>query len=891
MEIGLVRKIDIDEEMQQAYLDYAMSVIVSRALPDARDGLKPVHRRILYAMYDMGLRPNTSYKKSARVVGEVLGKYHPHSDAAVYDAMARMVQDFSMRYPLVDGQGNFGSVDGDPPAAMRYTEAKLADTAMDIMADIQKETVDFDDNFDASLQEPSVLPGTIPNLLVNGATGIAVGMSTSIPPHNLGEVTDAIVYILENWSKVDEIDVDTLMQFIKGPDFPTGGVILGGIREDGGLAKAYGSGRGRLTVQARAHVEEMARSRQRIIITELPYMTNKTTLIERIAKLARDGDLDGISDLRDESDRQGMRIVIELGKNADTEKTLEKLYKRTQMQSTFSIIMLALVDGEPRMLSLKNALLVYINHRLEIIKRRSEYDLTRAKKRLHILEGLRIALDNLDEVIDLIRKSRTAESAHANLRKNYKLSDEQATAILDMPLRRLAALERKKIEDEYKEVQRLIRDLEGLLKSPKKMRSVVSEEMLAIKEKYNDRRRTQIVEVEEGVKLKDLLTAGDLVAEHATWVNLDSEGRLSRTPEGKDARLWGSTAATLILEGNTRDTLYLVSASGETAAVGMHAIPEAELADQGVKVASVSPFNNGQKINAMFSLPPEALKREDWYVMTVSRQGMVKKSALNELPGPAAQTFELARTKGSDEIGWVLITNGQNEIFLATANGMAIRFKEEEVRAMGLLAAGVNGIKLKGDDEVVGAAVYNPDFDVFLLTTGGIAKRVNPDQFPTQGRYGQGVIAWKLGKGEKLVGLAQNKPNFEVSIRLARLAAKRVRLDDAKVRTRPAGGNSVIDNLKEGVVGLTVPWSAPDGLLGEEAASKRRKPDPPKEEPKKAKPAEKAEQIAMDLDTPAKKTRARKASTRKASTRKTSTRKTTTKKKTSTRKSSTKKKK
>ena len=905
MEIGLVRKIDIDQEMQQAYLDYAMSVIVSRALPDARDGLKPVHRRILYAMYDMGLRPNSGYKKSARVVGEVLGKYHPHSDAAVYDAMARMVQDFSMRYPLVDGQGNFGSVDGDPPAAMRYTEAKLAASAMDIMSDIQKETVDFSNNFDASLQEPSVLPSTIPNMLVNGATGIAVGMSTSIPPHNLGEVTDAIIYMLENWSKRDEIDVDALMQFIKGPDFPTGGVILGGLKEESSLAKAYGSGRGRITVQARAHVEDMTRGRQRIIITELPYMTNKTTLIERIAKLARDGVLDGLSDLRDESDRQGMRIVIELTKNADTDKTLEKLYKRTQMQTTFSIIMLALVEGEPRMLSLKNALMVYINHRLEIIKRRSEFDLARAKKRLHILEGLRVALDNLDEVIEIIRRSRTAETAHVNLRKAYKLSDEQASAILDMPLRRLAALERKKIEEEYKEVARLIRSLESLLKSPKKMREVVAEELLEIKEKYGDRRRTQIIKVQEGAKLKDLLTASDLVEEYTTWVNLDEKGLISRTPDGKDARLWGSTAARLVLEGNTRDTLYLVSSTGETAAVAMHALPEAELADQGVKFASVSPLRDSAKINVIFSLPPEALEQEDWFVMTVSRQGLVKKSALNELPGPAAETFELARTKKGDEIAFVLVTKGDDEIMLATANGMAIRFSEEDVRPMGLLAAGVNGIKLKGDDEVIGATVYNPEQDVFLLTNEGIAKRVKGDQFPVQGRYGQGVIGWKLAGDAKLVGLSQNKPNFEVGIHLKRLAAKRVRLDEAKVRGRPSNGNSVIDNMKEGVTGLTVPWETPDGLPGTEKKRKRAESPPATPAEEESKPASKkkaasktksksAEQMAMDLDTPAKKTRARKTSTRKASTRKTTTRKTATKKtatkKTTTRKSSTKKK-
>jgi DNA gyrase subunit A len=620
---------------------------------------------------------------------------------------------------------------------------------------------------------------------------------------------------------------------------------LGGIREDGGLAKAYGSGRGRITVQARAHVEEMGRSRNRIIVTELPYMTNKTTLIERIAKLARDGVLEGLSDLRDESDRQGMRIVIELSRNTDVDKVLEILYKRTQMQNTFSIIMLALVEGEPRMLSLKNALLVYINHRLEIVRRRSEYDLARAKHREHILEGLRIALDNLDEVIDTIRRSRTVDTARSNLMKNFKLSEEQANAILDMPLRRLAALERKKIEDEYKEVTKLIKELEGLLKSPKKMRTVVSEELTRVKEQYGDRRRTQIVEVEEGAKLADLLTASDLVPEHETWVNVTENGLISRTPEGKEARLWGSTAARLVLQGNTRDTLYIVTSSGETAAVAMHAIPEAELADKGVKVQSVSPIKESDEVVAIFSLPPEAEYAEGWHVMTVSRFGMVKKSELTELPGPAAQTFDLAKTKPGDEIRWVLVTNGSDEILLATADGMAIRFSEEEVRPMGLVAAGVNGIKLKGKDEVVGACVVDKKYDIFLVTTEGTAKRIKASQFPTQGRYGQGVIAWKLTGSEKLIGVANHKPNFEVGIHLAKLAAKRVRLDEAKVRTRPANGNSVIDNLKEGVVALTVPWEVPDDLLSAEAAAKRKKPAAPK--------GKQAEQMQMDLDDKPKK--------------------------------------
>ena len=446
MELGLVRKIDIDIEMQQAYLDYAMSVIVARALPDARDGLKPVQRRILYAMYDMGIRADTSYKKSARIVGEVLGKYHPHGDLAVYEAMARMAQDFSMRTMLVDGQGNFGSVDGDPPAAMRYTEARLTAPAIDLLADLNKNTVDFTPNFDDTLTEPSVLPSAIPNLLVNGATGIAVGMATSIPPHNLSEIVDALVYMLDRWEKLDDIDVDQLMEFVQGPDFPTGGVIVEEKGEEG-IEAAYGSGRGRVTVQAKVHTEEMERGKSRLIVTELPYMVNKSSLIERIAELAREGHLDGLADLRDESDRQGMRIVIELTKNADANIVLHDLYRRTPMQTTFSINLLALVDGEPRTLTLKQALRVYIEHRLTVIKRRAEFDLDKAKQRAHILEGYMIALKNLDEVVQLIRSAPDVETARTKLMKRYKLTELQANAILDLQLRRLGRARTQKDRD------------------------------------------------------------------------------------------------------------------------------------------------------------------------------------------------------------------------------------------------------------------------------------------------------------------------------------------------------------------------------------------------------------------------------------------------------------
>jgi DNA gyrase subunit A len=883
MEIGLVRKIDIDQEMQQAYLDYAMSVIVSRALPDARDGLKPVHRRILYAMYDMGLRPNSSYKKSARVVGEVLGKYHPHSDTAVYDAMARMVQEFSMRYTLVDGQGNFGSLDGDPPAAMRYTEARLHNLAVDMMADIHKGTVDFSPNFDATLDEPTVLPSAVPNMIVNGATGIAVGMATSIPPHNLNEVIDAIIYMLENWAKVEDINIEDLMQFIQGPDFPTGGVILGSSSGDG-LASAYGSGRGRITVQARAHVEDMGRGRERIIVTELPYMTNKASLIERIAKLARDGVLDGISDLRDESDRQGMRIVIELTKNADTKKVLAKLYKRTPMQNTFSINLLALVDGEPRTLGLKQALQVYIEHRLEIVKRRSEFELERARQRAHILEGLRIALQNMDEVVALIRRAPDVETARTRLMSKYKLSEVQADAILDMPLRRLAALERKKIENEYKELLQKIKELEGLLKSPKKMRRVVADELTAVKENYGDRRRTQIVALEEGTTTKTVLTARDFAPDRPAWVVVDQDGLISRTLEGKEPRLWGRAAPKLVLKANTRDTLYLVAQNGKAAAIALHSLPEAESADEGVPYTTICPLTDRDELSLIFSLPPKKEIARGYYLFSISRGGMVKKSVLEELPGPTAQKFQVAKTKPGDSIGWVGVTAGSDEILLLTAGGMAIRFSEEDVRPTGLLATGVNGIKLKLKDEVVGMQVVDKKREAFLLASDGIAKRVRMDQFPVQGRYGLGVTAWKLAGDIKLIGLAVDKPNREVAIHLAKLAAKRVRLDDAPVRTRPSNGRPVVD-LKEGdrVVALTVPWEAPVIT-------------PPKSKtPKKeAQPKQKTSQMSMDMGgekpsaktktkkkTSSKKTTAKKKTTSKTTTKKTPTRKSTPKRKSS----------
>jgi len=811
MELGLIRKIDIDNEMQQSYLDYAMSVIVARALPDARDGLKPVQRRILYAMYDMGIRADSSYKKSARIVGEVLGKYHPHGDSAVYEAMARMAQDFSMRTLLVDGQGNFGSVDGDPPAAMRYTEARLTPAALDILFDLNKNTVNFNPNFDDTLTEPGVLPAALPNLLVNGATGIAVGMATSIPPHNLAEVVDALVYMLEKYEKLDDVDVETLMEFVQGPDFPTGGVILQEKDQDG-IESAYGSGRGRVTVQAKAHVEEMERGKNRIIVTELPYMVNKSSLIERIADLAREGHLEGLSDLRDESDRHGMRIVLEMTKNADPEIILRDLYKRTPMQTTFSINLLALVDGEPRTLTLKQALRVFIEHRLTVIKRRAEFDLEKARARAHILEGYLVALKNLDEVINLIRSAPDVDTARTKLMKRYKLTELQATAILDLQLRRLAALERRKIETEYREMTAIIKDLETLLRSPKKMRGVVAEELLKVKELYGDRRRTQIVNLSKNGKGETkTLTTRDLLPQQQVWIGVTEDGLVSRTHDDKQPKHSGNDAPRWLVKASTTDTVFFVAKSGRAAAVAAHIIPQAEKLSQGTMFYKVSPLTENDSLAAVFALPSrKSAFPADACVITATKLGMIKKSLLSELPGPSSQTFVLVRVNEGDRLISVGLTDGKTkDILLVTAPGMAIRFREDDVRPMGLVAAGVNGMKLDDKDEVVGMEILPAEGEIFLITSDGKAKRVGEKDFPVQGRYGKGVIAWDLHGNVRLAGTVSGKPHHMATIHLSKGAPKSTRLDEAGLRKRAATKGDTVVDVKPGeeVVSVNVGWT------------------------------------------------------------------------------------
>ncbi len=792
MDMGFVKKVDIEHEMQQSFLDYSMSVIVSRALPDARDGLKPVQRRLLYAMYDMGIRPDSSYKKSARIVGEVLGKYHPHGDQAVYEAMARMAQDFSMRYPIIDGQGNFGSVDGDPPAAMRYTEGRITPFALDIINQLDRQTVDFAPNFDDTLKEPRVLPSAIPNLLVNGAIGIAVGMATNIPPHNLGEVIDALIYLLEHWTKLDEVNVGELMKFIQGPDFPTGGIILQ-EHEQNDILASYATGKGKIMLRGRVQTEEMSRGKNRIIITELPYMVNKSALIERIAQLSRDGGLEGLADLRDESDRHGMRIVIELGKTGETEKVLKDLFKKTPLQVTYSINLLALVNGEPRVLTLKHALKAYLEHRLEVVKRRSEYDLAKAQDRLHIIEGLRVAIKNLDEIISLIRSSADGEQAKQKLMKRFKLSGIQAQAILDLPLKRLASLERKKIEMEYKELVEQIKVLQTLLKSEVKRRGVIEEELKEIKTKYADRRRTQIVKLNKGKIASDNPVLKDVIPTEKNWISISRNNLISKLRETNAPRMGGKDAPKLLLAANSGQTLYLVNQEGKCAAINIHALPFAEDDDAGVSLAKVSAFSKEDNIKAGFCLTSTKRHPENVTVLTVTRQGLIKRSLVNDLPGPSADLFTLVKVNDGDEFLDAKIITGDPELMVFSDAGMGIRFDSQDVRTMGLVAAGVNAMKLSQGDKVVAIIPLAGKGELLAVANDGTGWRVEEGAFPKQGRYGAGVIGFKMPDKSLIAGFGYGKKNNQLSVQFEKSAAKVVRIDAIPAGKRAAAGKKLLE--------------------------------------------------------------------------------------------------
>jgi DNA gyrase subunit A len=740
MDIGTVRPVNINEEMRGSYLDYAMSVIVARALPDARDGLKPVHRRILYAMHDMGLGPGVKYRKSARIVGDVLGKYHPHGDQAVYDAMARMAQDFSMRYLLIDGQGNFGSIDGDSPAAMRYTEARMGRIAAEMLEDINMDTVDFVDNFDGTVLEPSVLPSKLPNMLLNGASGIAVGMATNIPPHNLRELVSAIVHMIDHYDNVEDVSVDELMEFLPGPDFPTGAMLIGGEE----LKQAYATGKGRIIMRAAAAIEEMRNGRFRIVVTEIPYQINKTTLIERIAELARAGRLDMITDLRDESDRNGLRIVMELRRNAQPKKVLNRLYKWTALQSTFGVQMLALVDNEPRLISLKRALQIYIEHRRDVIRRRSEFELDRMRARAHILEGLLKALATLDDIIETIRRADDADEALTALMTRFSLSEAQSRAILDMQLRRLAALERQKIEDEYKQVRDRIEYLENLLRSPALVLELIKTDLLDLAEKFGDNRRTRIV---HGIGTD--FNEADLIPDEEVLVSFTRQGYIKRVPAeayrrqmrgGKGASGMATREEDIVeqmFSAGSLDHILFFTDRGKVYSERAYEIPDAARAARGILVQAILSLEPGERVTAMAAVPGF---EEDGYFVLCTRHGRIKRVRLQDFATVRSNGLIAMSLARNDELGWVRMSNGDQDVVIVTENGMSIRFHEDDVRVMGRPASGVNAIRLRDDDVVVGMDVIEEqDSDVLIVTQNAFGKRSSVDEYNQQGRYGLGV--------------------------------------------------------------------------------------------------------------------------------------------------------
>ncbi|MCB9134123.1 MAG: DNA gyrase subunit A [Anaerolineales bacterium] len=734
-----IQRVDINHQMRSAYLDYAMSVIVARALPDARDGLKPVHRRILFAMHDLGIRANSSYKKSARIVGEVLGKYHPHGDVAVYETMARLTQDFAMRYPIVDGQGNFGSIHGDSPAAMRYTEARLGRLAEEMLADIDQNTVDFGDNFDGSLQEPLVLPARMPSLLLNGSAGIAVGMATNIPPHNLRELANALRYVIDRYDELDEITAEDLLELIPGPDFPTGGIIVG----NEGIRHMYSSGRGQMMVRGRAHIEEMSSGRYRIVVTEVPYQTNVTTLIERIAELVRGGRLDDISDMRDESDRRGLGIVIELKRGAQPKKVLNQLYKYTPLQSTFGAQILALVNGEPRVLTLKRSLQIYIDHRVEVITRRTQFQLEKARARAHILDGLLIALANLDAVIKTIRESPSVEEAKERLMTRFNLSDVQAQAILDMQLRRLAALERQKIEDEHQQIMDRIAYLEDLLASPAKILALIKDDLAELSTKFGDDRRTMIVAGATGD-----LSEEDLVKDEAVLISLTQRGYIKRVAaktyraQARGGRgVIGHTTKEedeimILLPARSLQTILFFSNKGKVYSEKTYNIPDAGRTSVGVSIFNVLAMEAGETITAAVAVPDFSQSN---YCTMMTRKGTIKRVDLSHFESVRPSGLIAMGLNDGDELGWARLTHGKNEIMVITEQGLALRFDENEVRSMGRTATGVTGIRLKKGDRVTSMEVVEPDGDLLVITTKGFGKRTPLTEYSPRSRATQGI--------------------------------------------------------------------------------------------------------------------------------------------------------
>ncbi len=738
--IGNLTPLDVEDELKKSFISYAMAVIVSRALPDVRDGLKPVHRRILYSMMELGVTPDKPYRKSARIVGDVLGKYHPHGDSAVYDAAVRLAQDFSTRYTLIDGQGNFGSVDGDGAAAMRYTEVRLDKLAMEMVRDLDKETVDFYPNFDETLMQPEVMPARFPNLLVNGSAGIAVGMATNIPPHNLGEVIDAVVHMIEN----RDCTVDDLMTKIQGPDFPTGGVILG----QRGIYDAYHTGRGRIIVRAKTEIEEMPNNRQRIVVTEIPYMVNKANLVTKIAELVHEKRLEGISDIRDESDRNGMRIAIELKRDVNANVVLNYLYKHTQMQDTFGVIMLALVNGEPKILSLKSVIKHYLDHQVDVIRRRTKYELDKAMARAHILEGLLIALDRIDEVINLIRASATPPIAREGLMTNFGLTEKQAQAILDMRLQRLTGLERDKLQEEYTALMEQIRYLNSVLASEEMVMGIIKDEILEIKRKYADERRTEISALEGEIDMMDLIQEEDMVVtiSHFGYVK-----RLAKTTYRAQRRGGkGVTAATTREEDfieqlyvtNTHDAIMFFTNRGRVHQKYCYEIPEAGRTARGTAIVNLLNLDPGEKVTAVLTVPEE--KMSGHYLVMATRGGTIKRTELSEFANLRKSGLIAIVLKEDDDLIAVRLTDGTRELLLGSKKGMAIRFNETDLRPIGRASMGVRSMDLEDGDEVVDMSVVEEGKQVLSITENGYGKRTDIEEYRLQMRAGKGIKAMNL---------------------------------------------------------------------------------------------------------------------------------------------------
>ena len=803
---GKIIERDIDKEMRTAYIDYAMSVIVSRALPDARDGLKPVHRRILYAMHEDGITSDKPYRKCANTVGSVLGRYHPHGDSSVYDAMVRLAQDFTMRYPLVDGHGNFGSVDGDSPAAMRYTEARMSKIAESMLTDIEKNTVDFMPNYDDRLQEPTVLPARIPALLVNGSSGIAVGMATNIPPHNLSEVIDGIIKVIDN----PEITIEELMETIKGPDFPTGATILG----KQGIKEAYTTGRGKITMRGEAEIEEMSGNRQKIIITSLPYQVNKAKLVKTISDLVKEKKIEGISEVRDESDRkEKTRVVIELRRDANARIILNQLYKHTQLQETFGAIMLALVDGEPKILTLRQCLDCYINHRKVVILRRTKFELDKALARAHILEGLKIALDNIDEVISIIRSSY--DNPKERLMERFGLSDIQAQAILDMRLKTLSGLQREKIEDEYNELMKLIAHLRDILSSETLVYDIIKEELLEIKDKYGDDRLTKIVAAEGE------FVAEDLIKEEQTVVALTHFGYIKRMPIDtyRSQRRGGKGITGIatreedfvkqIFTASTHDTILFFSNKGKLYKLKGYEVPEAGRTAKGTAIVNLLSLDPGEKISAVIPIQNYA---EGKYLLMATKNGLIKKTALTEYNSSRTTGLQGITLKDDDELITVRLTDGEDNVVLVTREGMCITFDEKDVRPIGRVAQGVIGIRLSDEDEVIGmeSVIAGGKATLLAITENGFGKRTELDEYRVQIRGGKGVITYKITpKTGKLVGVKIATEDDDVMLITDTGTIIRLQVKDISVLGRSTQGVTLMRTSDGGKV-VSIETLTPD---------------------------------------------------------------------------------